>query len=156
MKLKDLRIEKKMTQQEVADLVGISLRSYKSYENDEDKKDTIKYDYIVEKLEKVNIIDEEHGVLELEDIIETCAKVFERYKVYFCYLFGSYAKGYAKEDSDVDLLIDTDARGIDFYGLIEELRVNLHKKVDLLNMDQLKDNLELTKEILKDGVKVYG
>lgn len=156
MKLKELRIEKKMTQQEVADLVGISLRSYKSYENDEDKKDTIKYDYIVEKLEKVNIIDEEHGVLELEDIIETCAKVFERYNVYFCYLFGSYAKGYAKEDSDVDLLIDTDARGIDFYGLIEELRVNLHKKVDLLNMDQLKDNLELTKEILKDGVKVYG
>ena len=156
MKLKDLRIEKKMTQQEVADLVGISLRSYKSYENDEDKKDTIKYDYIVEKLEKVNIIDEEHGVLELEDIIETCAKVFERYNVYFCYLFGSYAKGYAKEDSDVDLLIDTDARGIDFYGLIEELRVNLHKKVDLLNIDQLKDNLELTKEILKDGVKVYG
>lgn len=156
MKLKDLRIEKKMTQQEVADLVGISLRSYKSYENDEDKKDTIKYDYIVEKLEKVNIIDEEHGVLELEDIIETCSKIFERYNVYFCYLFGSYAKGYAKEDSDVDLLIDTDARGIDFYGLIEELRVNLHKKVDLLNMDQLKDNLELTKEILKDGVKVYG
>lgn len=156
MKLKDLRIEKKMTQQEVADLVGISLRSYKSYENDEDKKDTIKYDYIVEKLEKVNIIDEEHGVLELEDIIETCSKIFERYNVYFCYLFGSYAKGYAKEDSDIDLLIDTDVRGIDFYGLIEELRVNLHKKVDLLNIDQLKDNLELTKEILKDGVKVYG
>ena len=34
--LKDLRIEKKMTQQEVADLVGISIRSYKSYENDEE------------------------------------------------------------------------------------------------------------------------
>ena len=33
--LKELRIEKKMTQQEVADLIGISLRSYKSYENDE-------------------------------------------------------------------------------------------------------------------------
>lgn len=33
--LKDLRIEKKLTQQEVADLVGISLRSYKSYENDD-------------------------------------------------------------------------------------------------------------------------
>ena len=29
--LKELRIEKKMTQQEVAELVGISLRSYKSY-----------------------------------------------------------------------------------------------------------------------------
>ena len=33
-KLKDLRNEKKLTQQQVADLVGISLRSYKAYEND--------------------------------------------------------------------------------------------------------------------------
>ena len=36
--LKNLRVEKGMTQQEVADLVGISLRSYKSYENEEEKK----------------------------------------------------------------------------------------------------------------------
>ena len=36
-KLKNLRAEKKLTQQQVADLVGISLRSYKSYENDEKK-----------------------------------------------------------------------------------------------------------------------
>jgi len=33
--LKNLRIEKGMTQQEVADLVGISLHSYKAYENDD-------------------------------------------------------------------------------------------------------------------------
>ena len=37
-RLKDLRLEKRLTQQQVADLVGISLRSYKSYENDETKK----------------------------------------------------------------------------------------------------------------------
>ena len=35
--LKELRIEKKLTQQQVADMVGISLRSYKSYENDDNK-----------------------------------------------------------------------------------------------------------------------
>ena len=35
--LKELRMEKKMTQQQVADLVGVSLRSYKSYENDAEK-----------------------------------------------------------------------------------------------------------------------
>ena len=34
-----MRTEKKMTQQQVADLVGISLRSYKSYENDEKNKE---------------------------------------------------------------------------------------------------------------------
>ena len=34
--IKEIRIEKKLTQQQVADMVGISLRSYKSYENDEE------------------------------------------------------------------------------------------------------------------------
>ena len=29
-------------------------------------------------------------------------------------------------------------------------------KVDVLGMNQLKDNLELTEEILKNGVKIYG
>lgn len=153
--LKELRIEKKMTQQEVADLVGISLRSYKSYENDEEKRDTIKYKYIVEQLSKINQIDEETGILELEDIVRKCSKVFERYEVSFCYLFGSYAKGKATQTSDVDLLISANVKGLKFYGLVEEIRTALHKKVDVLDMDQLKENIELTEEIFKDGIKIY-
>ena len=134
--LKELRIEKKMTQQEVADLVGISLRSYKSYENDEEKQNTIKYNYIVEQLSKINQIDEETGILELEDIVRKCSKVFERYEVSFCYLFGSYAKGKATPVSDVDLLISANVKGLKFYGLVEEIRTALHKRVDVLDMNQ--------------------
>lgn len=154
--LKELRMDKKMTQQEVADLVGISLRSYKSYENDEEKKDTLKYKYMVEQLSKINYIDEEHGILEVEDIARRCSKVFERYEVNFCYLFGSYAKGKATPTSDVDLLISTAVKGLKFYGLVEEIRTTLCKKVDVLDINQLKDNLELTEEIFKDGIKIYG
>lgn len=154
--LKDLRIEKKMTQQEVAELVGISLRSYKSYENDVEKENTIKYNYIMEQLSKINYIDEEHGILTIEDITQKCAKVLSRYHVKFCYLFGSYAKGKETPTSDVDLLISANVTGLRFYGLVEELRVILGKKVDVLDMSQLKDNIELTEEILKDGIKIYG
>ena len=93
-----------------ADLVGISLRSYISYENDEKKAGTFKYKYIAEKLEKINPIDEEHGILEIEFIKQRCAAVFKNYEVNFCYLFGSYAKGRATETSDVDLLISTNVR----------------------------------------------
>ena len=32
----------------------------------------------------------------------------------------------------------------------------LHKKVDVLDMNQLKDNIKLTEEIFKDGIKIYG
>lgn len=154
--LKDLRKEKKMTQQEVADLAGISLRSYKTYENDETKSDSIKYKYLMEQLTKVNFIDEEHGLLDVDDIKRKCTKVLEQYDVNFCYLFGSYAKGKETPTSDVDLLISANIKGLKFYGLVEELRIVLHKKVDVLDMNQLKENLELTEEILKDGVKIYG
>jgi len=154
--IKDLRIEKKLTQQQVADLAGISLRSYKSYENDERKIGTIKYNYIIERLSEINPIDEEHGIIEIEDIQKKCLNIFEKYDVNFCYLFGSYAKGKAKPTSDVDLLISTNVTGLKFYGLVEEIRSTLHKRVDVLNISQLKDNLELTQEILKDGIKIYG
>ena len=122
--LKELRIEKKMTQQEVADLVGISLRSYKSYENDEEKRNTLKYKYIMEQLMKINFIDEGHGILSVEDITRKCAKALERYNVKFCYLFGSYAKDKATAVSDVVLLVSADVKGLKFYGMVEELRVS--------------------------------
>lgn len=155
-KLKDLRAEKKLTQQQVADLVGISLRSYKSYENDEKKVGTLKYNYMIQKLEEINPIDEEHGIIDVEYIKQKCEEVFEKYDVNFCYLFGSYAKEKAKPTSDVDLLISVNVKGLKFYGLVEEIRTALHKKVDVLDINQLKDNLELIQEILKDGIKIYG
>ena len=154
--LKKIRIEKNLTQKEVADLLGISLRSYKSYENDDSKRDSLKYRYLLEKLNEINQIDEEHGIRKKKDIEEICSMIFENKKVDFCYLFGSYAKDTANESSDIDLLISTELTGLKFFGMVEELREALHKKVDVLNVSQLKDNIELTKEILKDGIKIYG
>lgn len=154
--LKKIRTEKKLTQVEAANILGISLRSYKSYENDEVKKNTKKYQYFIEKIKEINPIDEEHGIRDIDDIKKICVSVFDEYNIEFCYLFGSYAKNNARENSDIDLLICSDIKGLKFYGLVEELREKLHKKVDLLNIEQLKDNLDLTKEILKDGIKIYG
>ncbi len=68
--IKKLRIEKKLTQAQVADILGISLRSYKSYENDKEKEGTLKYNYIFDKLSTINTIDEDHGILEINYIKE--------------------------------------------------------------------------------------
>ena len=141
MKLKELRLSNKLTQQQAADLCGISLRSYKSYENEDVKSGTIKYKYIIGILSEVNKIDEEHGILTTEEIKEICKSILEKHNVNFCILFGSYAKCRASETSDVDLLISTSEKGLKFYGLVEEIRVALNKKVDILDVSQLKDNL---------------
>ena len=76
--------------------------------------------------------------------------------VEYCYLFGSYAKNKATETSDVDLLVSMPINGMMFFELAEVLRERLKKKVDLLDVSQLEGNLALTKEILKDGVRIYG
>ena len=154
--LKELRKEIGMTQKEAAVVTGIPLRTYINYELDASKKDSIKYKYIVDKLLDASRIDEEHGILSIEEIKDTVTDILSKYNVQYCYLFGSYAKGKAKDESDVDLLISTTVTGLKFFGLVEELRVELKKKVDLLTVSQIVNNEELLNEILKDGVKIYG
>lgn len=49
-----------------------------------------------------------------------------KYRVRRIALFGSYARGDQREDSDVDILVDVDASiGLDFVTLAEELEANL-------------------------------
>ncbi len=156
MTLKELRLAYNISQKEAALAVGISLRSYIMYENDANKKNTLKYKFIYQELERIYKIDEEHGLLTLDNIQQTCDKIFSKYKINYCYLFGSYAKGKQKAESDVDLLISSDVKGLKFFGLAEKLREQLHKKVDLLDVSQLVKNPELLDEILKYGIKIYG
>ena len=150
------RIKKKLTQREAADRLGVSLRSYIMYENDESRVNTLKYRFMLQEMEKLERFDEEHGILTVNRIQEVCRKVFDTYPVEFCYLFGSYAKGKATGTSDVDLLISTRVTGLRFYELTETLREALGKKIDLLNLEQLLNNAELLRAILKDGVRIYG
>lgn len=154
--LKEIRNKLGITQKEASIITGIPLRTYINYELDETKQNSIKYKYILETLKELTKVDEEHGILSLNDIIDKCKNVFMEYPVDFCYLFGSYAKGKATEISDIDLLISTNISGMKFFGLVENLRLSLNKKIDLLTIDQIVDNKELLNEILKDGVKIYG
>ena len=103
-------------------------------------------------------ISEDKGIISIETIKNELTNLFDtKYKdqIEFCYLFGSYAKGYAKDESDVDLCIATDLAGLQFVGLSESIRDVLHKRIDLIRFSTLNDNLELVKEIMKDGIRIY-
>ena len=154
--LKELRESKSLTQLEAAELTGISLRSYSSYENDPSKSSRSKYTYLLKALGQYEPYNEDRGILTISQIKDICHDVFKEYDVSFCYLFGSYAKGTPREDSDVDLLIYTDTNGLRYYGLAEKLRENLHKRIDLLDIKQVLKNEQLLIDILKTGMKIYG
>lgn len=156
MTLKELRKKKKLTQAACAKYLGIPLRTYQNYETDVSKIGSIKYNFMVQKLEEYGFVDETHGILTVDEIKNICSPIFENYNIDYCYLFGSYAKEKATEVSDVDLLISTPISGMQFYDFVENIREALQKKVDILNCEQLNDNPQLINEILKDGIKIYG
>ena len=119
MTLKELRKEKKLTQVACADYLGMPLRTYQNYENDPAKATTFQYECLLQKLSSFGFTDETHGILTLSQIKMVCAEVFADFPVSYCYLFGSYAKGKATEQSDVDLLVGTEVSGMRFYELVE-------------------------------------
>ena len=66
--------------------------------------------------------------------------VAEKYHLKAVYVFGSYARGEAREDSDVDLLIDdTDSglRGLAYGGLCYDLEEALEKEISFVTIDSL-------------------
>lgn len=156
MELQTLRKEKKLSQKEAAALLDISLRTYIRYEKDGPAQGAGRYQKYCLFLQNYEPITETRGLLSLEDIHRITGDILKHHGVTFAILFGSYAKGKAREDSDVDILILTKETGLAFFGLTEELRQALHKKVDLLDAKHIAEDPKMVLEILKTGVRIYG
>jgi len=80
----------------------------------------------------------------LDQLREKIAPIAEKYQIPAVYVFGSYARGEATEDSDVDLLIDrtgSKIRGLfDMGGLYNDINETLGKNLSLETMQNLSDN----------------
>ena len=94
-----------------------------------------------------------YSISELKDIL---SPVFEQYGVRKATLFGSYAKGLANNQSDVDLLVDSGLRGLAFFGLLESVVNSLQVPVDLIDVTQIEQNSTINQEIRQSGVEIYG
>ena len=159
MNLLETRNKYHLSQVLAAKSLNIPVRTYIRYESDNDYGSSLKRESMIKLLIDKYEITEDKGLLSIEEIKNSLSSLFENeYKnqIDFCYLFGSYAKGYAKENSDVDLCIATSLTGLAFAGLSESIRNVLNKRIDLIRFSNLNDNLELIQEIMKDGIKIYG
>lgn len=96
-------------------------------------------------------------VYTLEEIKQILYPIFASVSVYRAILFGSYAKGLATENSDIDIVIDSKGEllNINFYGVLEEIIERLGKKVDLIEISEIEEESPIYQEIQKEGVVVY-
>ncbi len=155
MKLKTIRWAKGLTQEEAASLLGITRRTYAKYENDESRWYDLKYKFMCQVLEQYGYVDEEHGLLSIEKIKEVCVSIFKEYNIECAYLVGSYAKGEENETSNVDIFVLVREDNFNLDEMVEILRENLKKKINLLDILNLKNNIDLVQDVLRDGIKIY-
>jgi len=95
--------------------------------------------------------------LTVETIREKLLPVFDSAPVYKAVLFGSYARNEATDNSDIDIVIDSNQQllNIYFYGILENITQALGKRVDLFEITEIKPDSPIFRNIQEEGVLLY-
>lgn len=77
-------------------------------------------------------------VYTLDDIRNKIIPVAKKYNLSAVYLFGSYARGEADEESDLDLVFDGfDYDEYDYYDLYQDMENALNMDFDMLSLETI-------------------
>ena len=105
-------------------------------------------------------------VYTIDEIKNTITPIAIKYKLKAVYLFGSYARGSADENSDIDLLIDTTGADLDTLfklgALYDEMSNAFSKEIDLITISSLEQpairNSEIAfrNNVMKERKSLYA
>ena len=151
-----------MASNQIEYISNYNKQNYKMYQFRVKKSDTA----LIEKLDSVDnrnayltslvLNDIKPGILTIKEIKNRIRPVVEKHHIKDVYLFGSYARGEANENSDVDIYCssgDVDSL-IKRAGLLRELAEALEKDVDVVTIgSKLKDRFK--KNIEEDKIKIF-
>ena len=95
-------------------------------------------------------------VFTITDIKALVKPIAEKYNVDEIYLFGSYARDEADQNSDLDFLVfgGQNFKLTMIFSLAEELRAILNKKVDVFEINEINQDSEFYKTIMKERLRV--
>ena len=96
-------------------------------------------------------------VLSIEEIKSCIVPVVEKYPIVRVILFGSYARGDASAESDVDLVVESGGkmRNSKIFSLGGDLLVALPVRVDVYDILEIKESSPLHNSIREDGIVIY-
>ena len=95
-------------------------------------------------------------IFTIETISDLVKPIAEKYQVDQIYLFGSYARGEAGTDSDLDFLVygGDNFKLTMIFALAEELREVLDKNVDVFEIHEINQESEFYNTIMKERLLV--
>ena len=93
-------------------------------------------------------------VFTIEDIKRRVIPIVIKYGINTFSLFGSYARGEATEDSDLDFVMDKgDLRGLQYVSLVQDLEKEFDCHVDVISKGS--SNKKFLEAVSKDEVLLY-
>ena len=95
-------------------------------------------------------------ILSIDEIRDKIRPICEKYKVEKVWLFGSYARGEAREDSDVDLHVKAaeEMRFLELGGFYADLEEALGKEIDLITRIP-EENKIFRRYVERDEILLY-
>jgi len=83
--------------------------------------------------------------------------ILSNYPIEEAILFGSYATGNPTSLSDIDIVIDSKGkiRGLDFFGILDEIVESFDVPVDLIEASQIIEGSPVQREINETGIMIY-
>ncbi|MBR2523543.1 MAG: nucleotidyltransferase domain-containing protein [Clostridiales bacterium] len=95
-------------------------------------------------------------VLDIGFIRDKIAPIAAKYGVESIYVFGSYARGEATIDSDVDFLVfgGKDFKRSNVFALAEDVRIALNKNVDMYEISEINTDSSFYDTVMREKVLV--
>ena len=105
-------------------------------------------------------------IYSVDEIKKIVLPVAEKYNLKAVYLFGSYARGTATEESDIDLLIDTEGSGIKSLFQLGAVYCDFEeafgKEIDLITVSSIEQEMQMPSEayfrnnVIEERVELYA
>jgi len=96
-------------------------------------------------------------MITLNELTDILLPVIEESPIKKVIVFGSYARGDATNDSDIDIVIDSDGKlnGMNFFIYADKLAKALPVKSDIFESIEIKKPSSLYTRILNEGIVIY-
>ena len=96
-------------------------------------------------------------VYSVDEIKQRLNPVFADYSIYKATLFGSYARGEARTNSDLDIITDShgEMQGVEFFAMWSDAEDSVEKRIDMIELVDLREGTSIFDNVKNEGVVIY-
>lgn len=96
------------------------------------------------------------SVLSMDEITNIVRLLLQKYSAEYALLFGSYARGDATPDSDIDIIIIGGDKFIprNIFALAEDLRELSGRNADVFEIREVNNGTPLYETVMKEGIRI--